>query len=229
MAIEPDGNRTPGTPGGTHGSSHIDEVGATKKTNWLPLILGALALLALLFALTRCNRDNNAVPVDNTVVENSVNDNAMGNDVSGTTAAAGTPAAAAAATGDVLADMRTYYGSSEAAGRRFNFDNIEFASGSAVVPASAKTTVDGLAALLKANSKSAIRIEGYADAKGAAGANKNLGAQRANAVKQALAAGGIMTGRITTATGGESNPVDSNATSGGRAQNRRTDVVVTTK
>lgn len=151
------------------------------------------------------------------------------NTMSGETAAAGTAAAAGAATGDALGDMTTYVGSGEAAGRRFSFDTIKFATNSAVVLADAKATVDGIAGLLKSNASTAIRVEGYADAKGAAGANKNLGSMRANAVKQALIAAGIMSGRITTATGGENNPVDSNATADGRSENRRTDVVVTKK
>ena len=166
----------------------------------------------------------------NTTETTTTTTNTMsGNTMSGETAAAGTAAAAGAATGDALGDMTTYVGSSEAAGRRFSFDTIKFATNSAVVPTDAKATVDGIAGLLKSNANTAIRIEGYADAKGTAGANKNLGSMRANAVKQALTAAAILSGRITTATGGEGNPVDSNATSAGRGENRRTDIVVTKK
>ena len=221
MAIEPQNDRD------AHGSSRIDSVAGDKKTNWLPWIIGALALLALLYALTQCKRDE-PVPIDNTMNTTETTTTTT-NTMSGETAAAGTAAAAGAATGDALGDMTTYVGSGEAAGRRFSFDTIKFATNSAVVPTDAKATVDGIAGLLKSNAGTAIRIEGYADAKGAAGANKNLGSMRANSVKQALIAAGIMSGRITTATGGENNPVDSNATADGRSENRRTDVVVTKK
>ena len=34
---------------------------------------------------------------------------------------------------------------------------------------------------------------------------------------------------MKTATGGSSNPVDTNANAGGRAENRRTELVVTSK
>ncbi len=223
MAIEPNSDRNR-TGSGSHGTSHIDEVGSDKKKNWLPWIIGALALLALLFALSRCNRDE-ARPV---AVDNGV-DNVATADVSGETAAAGTAAAASADSGNILNDLRTYLASGEAAGRRFSFDGVKFATGSADVPADAATTITGLSDVLKASPKAAVRIEGYADAVGDAGANADLGARRAAAIKTALTGAGIEAGRIATATGGESNPVDSNATAGGRTDNRRTDLVVTAK
>ena len=225
MAIEPNGSRTTGT--GQHGTSRIDEVGtAKKKTNWLPLILGALALLALIFALSQCGRDEpetQPVAVDNNVEPVTTPD------VSGETAAAGTAAAGAASTGNILNDLRAYLASNEAAGRRFSFDDVRFATGSADVPADAGTTITGLADVLKASPTAVVRLEGYADAVGDAAANADLGARRAAAIKTALVAAGIETGRISTASGGENNPVDTNASAGGRSENRRTDLIVTTK
>lgn len=166
----------------THGTSRIDEVGGpAKKTNLLPWILAALGTLALLFTLSRCNRDDRRVepaPVE-------TNTAAATPDVTGTTAAAGTAAAAGAVTGNALEDMRTYLASGETAGRRFSFDNIEFTTGSADVPASAQTTIAGLGQLLGANPNARVRVEGYADARGDAAVNRDLGAQRAQAIKTA--------------------------------------------
>jgi outer membrane protein OmpA-like peptidoglycan-associated protein len=45
-------------------------------------------------------------------------------------------------------------------------------------------------------------------------------------VKAALVAEGIAASRLETASGGETNPVDTNATSSGQAENRRTELVV---
>jgi outer membrane protein OmpA-like peptidoglycan-associated protein len=45
-------------------------------------------------------------------------------------------------------------------------------------------------------------------------------------VKAALVAEGIAATRLESASGGETNPVDSNATAAGRAENRRTEVIV---
>lgn len=223
MASDPNDGRK------VHGTSRIDPIeGDTeKKTNWLPWILGALALLALLFALTRCNREEprEAAPVD----VNTTETNLATPGVTGATAAAGTAAAAGAASGNILNDLRSYLGSNEPAGRRFTFDGIQFATASADVPAGARETISGLAGLLQANPNSRVRIEGYADARGDAAANRDLGARRAQAIKAALTSAGIAANRIETGTGGETNPVDSNATASGRTENRRTDLVVTSK
>ena len=83
--------------------------------------------------------------------------------------------------------------------------------------------------LLQSSPNARIRVEGYADARGDAAANRDLGARRAQAIKTALTGAGIAANRVETGTGGESNPVDTNATAGGRTDNRRTDVVVTAK
>jgi hypothetical protein len=129
-----------------HGNSTVTPVGGPppKKTNWLPWILAGLGLLALLFLLSRCGRDETTAtqttttqatpPVDTSGV--AVQDPT----VTGATAPAGVAAGAAAASGDMLEQMRAYLGSTEAAGRRFTFDNINFATNSAELPADAGTT-----------------------------------------------------------------------------------------
>jgi outer membrane protein OmpA-like peptidoglycan-associated protein len=74
-----------------------------------------------------------------------------------------------------------------------------------------------------------IRIAGYADARGDDAANAALGKARADSVKAALVGKGIDGGRIETVSGGETDPVDTNATAGGRFENRRTELVVTAR
>ena len=218
-----------------HGNSTVTPVGGPppKKTNWLPWILAGLGLLALLFLLSRCGRDETTAtqttttqatpPVDTSGV--AVQDPT----VTGATAPAGVAAGAAAASGDMLEQMRAYLGSTEAAGRRFTFDNINFATNSAELPADAGTTISGIAQALQASPNARVRVEGYADASGASGTNAQLGAQRAEAVARALIGAGIAANRVETATGGEANPIDTNATVEGRTDNRRTDVVIVSK
>lgn len=199
-----------------------------RKTNWLPWILLGLGLLALLWALSRCDRQEDpAVTATTTTTTETVDTSGVA--VSGETAAAGTAAATANATGDALGLMQAYLASNEAAGRRFTFDNIHFATNSAELPADAGATITGLSQALAAYPNARIRVEGYADARGGEGANAQLGAQRAEAVARALIGAGVAANRVETATGGETNPVDSNATTPGQAQNRRTDIVVTAK
>jgi outer membrane protein OmpA-like peptidoglycan-associated protein len=48
-------------------------------------------------------------------------------------------------------------------------------------------------------------------------------------VKAALVGKGVDGGRIETVSGGETDPVDTNATAGGRFENRRTELVVTAR
>ena len=64
---------------------------------------------------------------------------------------------------------------------------------------------------------------------GSSAANDTLGKERADAVKVALVKQGVDAGRIETVSGGEADPVDSNATASGQAQNRRTELVVTSR
>ena len=48
-------------------------------------------------------------------------------------------------------------------------------------------------------------------------------------MQKALAAQGVAADRMKTATGGSSKPVDTNTSVSGRAENRRTELVVTAK
>jgi OOP family OmpA-OmpF porin len=71
-----------------------------------------------------------------------------------------------------------------------------------------------------------ILLEGYTDSTGPADYNQMLSQKRAEAVKQYLVDKyGIDPNRLIARGGGESNPVASNDTAEGRAQNRRTEII----
>ena len=72
-----------------------------------------------------------------------------------------------------------------------------------------------------------VQCQGYTDAIGSDQYNLRLSDRRANAVREWLAKCGIPASRLTARGFGKSNPVASNATAEGRAQNRRTELVVT--
>ncbi len=206
---DPDNRRTDGAPP-TH--VHIEK----KKTNWLAWLLLALGILALLFALSRCGRhDQVAVaPIDNTMAGDN-------------TVVAETPNAPKA---DVLAGtsgLGTYLGGTEPTPRSFTFEKLNFDTSKSAIRSQDQAEIDQIAGVLKQYGTSKVRIAGYADARGSDPANQKLGQSRADAVKAALVAKGIDGGRIETISGGEHDPVDTNATATGQAENRRTELVVT--
>ncbi|MET0373426.1 MAG: OmpA family protein [Rhizorhabdus sp.] len=122
-----------------------------------------------------------------------------------------------------------YLAGSEATPRTFQFEKLTFATaGSTLRPDDAKEA-GTIATVLKQYNNTHVRIAGYADARGSDAANITLGKARAEAVKAALVARGIDAGRIETVSGGENDPVDTNATASGQAENRRTELVVTSR
>lgn len=204
-------------------------VGPATKKNWLPWVLLALGLLALLFGLRRCSEDDTArvapVPATTTTTTTTTEPAAVP-----PAAPAVAPAVAPAAdTGAVLAGtsgVGGYLAGTEALPRTFVFEKLHFDTNKSEIRAADRDELNALGAAMKQYPNARVRIVGYADARGTAPANATLGKDRADSVKAALVAGGIAADRIETASGGETNPVDSNATTTGQAENRRTELVV---
>ena len=71
-----------------------------------------------------------------------------------------------------------------------------------------------------------IYVDGYTDAIGSVPYNQRLSERRANAVKEYLQRHGVSASRMTARGFGKSNPVASNDTAEGRAQNRRVELIV---
>lgn len=214
-----DSDHKPGTP------SHI-HIGPSdeKKTNWLPWILGALALLALLLLLPyACSReDERAVVTPPPVVDS-------GAATTSTVVALPGGRSAEVERGSVGEQVGTYLAGNEAAPRTFRFDQLNFDTASAAIRPEHQATMQSLSQVLAAYPNSRVRVVGYADARGSGEANAKLGADRAAAVKTALVGGGVAGDRIETATGGELDPADTNATAPGREDNRRTELEVLSK
>ncbi len=71
-----------------------------------------------------------------------------------------------------------------------------------------------------------VQIIGHTDSDGEASYNLGLSERRANAVADILQANGVSYSRIATIGQGENNPIASNLTPEGKAQNRRVEIVV---
>ena len=103
-------------------------------------------------------------------------------------------------------------------------DELQFASGSAVLPARELPSLDRTAQLLSDRPELSARIEGHTDSSGSAEINQRLSRQRAEAVMQALIERGIDAGRLTAEGFGPDRPVADNATERGRRENRRVEI-----
>jgi outer membrane protein OmpA-like peptidoglycan-associated protein len=203
------------------GPSHI-HIEKKKGSNWLPWLLLALGLLALLLALSRCDRDDEA-RVASAATDGGAAVQAAPKVVA-TTANAGASSALVGTSG-----LGTFLAGTEPTPRTFTFEKLNFDSAKSEVRAADADEVNQVASTLAQYPTARIRIAGFADARGAEPANVALGKARAESVKAALVAKGVDAARIETVTGGESDPVDTNATAGGRFENRRTELVVTAR
>lgn len=99
-------------------------------------------------------------------------------------------------------------------------EQIEFASGSAVIAARSGPLLDRLAREVR-SCPGTIRIEGHTDITGRTAFNRALSEARAAAVRDALIARGIPGERLSARGFGASRPVADNRTEDGRERNRR--------
>lgn len=111
-------------------------------------------------------------------------------------------------------------------------DNVVFASGTDEIQPAARIVLQHMADDLKSR-KVDIRVEGHTDDKPIKTfrfrSNWDLSTSRATAVVADFANAGIDPTRLSAAGYGEFHPIATNASSEGRAQNRRVDVVVSAR
>jgi len=104
---------------------------------------------------------------------------------------------------------------------------VNFATGSAKLLPAASDTLKTVASAMKANDELEVEISGYTDSVGEEKKNQGLSERRAKSVKDFLVSEGVAEGRLSTQGHGESDPVDTNDTPEGRANNRRVSFRVT--
>lgn len=106
-------------------------------------------------------------------------------------------------------------------------NNVNFAFDSANLDANARSILDNALPQLSNNAKLVgIEVGGHTDSTGPANYNQGLSERRAQSVANYLANNGVDVGKMTVVGYGETNPVASNATREGRAENRRTELKV---
>lgn len=104
--------------------------------------------------------------------------------------------------------------------------HINYATNSDVIPKSSFKEIEQLAQFMKANESYTIDINGHTDSQGEADKNQVLSERRAASLQTMLVAAGISPSRMSTKGFGEAQPIASNIEAGGRAQNRRTEIVM---
>lgn len=104
---------------------------------------------------------------------------------------------------------------------------VNFAFDSSELTSFAKTNLDKLSDVLKNNPDTNINIYGHTDSKGTDEYNKSLSDRRAASVKNYLISRGVASSRMFTMGMGEGEPIATNDTDAGRAQNRRVEFAIT--
>ncbi len=112
-------------------------------------------------------------------------------------------------------------------GIKITFDSgILFDVDKATLKPEAKTNLDKLAVILNKYPDTNVLIEGHTDATGTEEHNLTLSKERAQSVSNYLAGLGVDPKRFTDMGYGEAQPVASNDTAEGRAQNRRVELAI---
>jgi len=216
----------------------IEPVRERSGWSWWPAALAGLAALALLYFLspgreTQTARVDTPPPAQTTPPPAAKPEPAPAPAPPTTTEPSAAPAAsvrepapATTPSGDIVGQITEFLTGAGATPKSFVLSDVNFETGTARLTSSAQQTIAALAGLLKAHPSARVRLEGHTDSSGDAASNKRLSEQRAAAVKSALVAAGASANRIEVAGLGAEQPVADNETDAGRAQNRRTELVV---
>jgi outer membrane protein OmpA-like peptidoglycan-associated protein len=104
--------------------------------------------------------------------------------------------------------------------------SVLFRFNSADLLPTAMTRLNQVADALKSEPDRAITIEGHTDNVGSVEVNLDLSRRRAERVRDYLVERGIDPARVTAVGKGEANPIATNATPEGRANNRRVEIIL---
>ena len=105
--------------------------------------------------------------------------------------------------------------------------HAKFEYNSAEIKAESSDLIQKYADFLNKYTNYSTKIVGYTDSRGSEAYNQKLSEKRANSVMNALVEKGVNPKQLSSSGKGEANPVADNATSEGRAQNRRIEAELT--
>jgi outer membrane protein OmpA-like peptidoglycan-associated protein/tetratricopeptide (TPR) repeat protein len=114
-------------------------------------------------------------------------------------------------------------------GKSYELHDIYFATNSSDLSRNSLYILNEFIGFLTDNPKIKADIQGHTDDVGDEAFNLDLSERRAKAVYDYLISQGVSSGRLSYQGFGESRPVEENTTDEGRAKNRRTEFVITSK
>ena len=103
---------------------------------------------------------------------------------------------------------------------------INFAYNSAEVQPAFRRTLDQIASALAEYNQTYVDVYGHTDSTGSDSYNLGLSERRATSVADYLASRGVQSARIGTRGFGETQPIASNETPAGQAENRRVEIKI---
>jgi outer membrane protein OmpA-like peptidoglycan-associated protein len=104
---------------------------------------------------------------------------------------------------------------------------VQFATGAATLNASAREALARFSGIVGVYPSLRFKVEGHTDSTGSAETNRILSRHRATTVRDYLIGQGVDAGSISIEGLGPDQPVADNATSEGRARNRRVEIILT--
>jgi outer membrane protein OmpA-like peptidoglycan-associated protein len=208
-AYEPERERTIGGPA-------IREIAHEKRRSWLPLLLlAALALLAIPIIRGLSSRRAAVPEVPPAPVARVETPTVPAPAPEAKTAppaeAPAAPTAAAEATASAIN----------------NLSPLHFAFASTSLTPQSMENLNQVASILQANPEVSVRVVSHTDNIGTLEGNQVLSESRSEAVKTMLVERNIDASRIEAVGAGQGEPIASNDTAAGRAENRRTEIRVT--
>lgn len=209
----------------------------------LPWLIGAAVLAGVLMAWRACKTDTVATTATTSV------DSATKTITDAASATTGAVADAAAKVAEVLKvalpggvtldvpkgsledKIVTFIQSKDTISKTlwFDFDRLLFETGKATLKPESEAQLNNAVAIMKAFPKVKIKIGGYTDNVGKAESNLKLSGDRAKNVMSEMVKKGVAAARMSAEGYGDKNPVASNDTEAGRAQNRRISISVREK
>lgn len=202
-----------------------------QKKSFLPWLLLILGIIALLFFLMRgCNnKKGDETTTDSTVTTTTAP--AATADTAAGSAWGNVDFNAPAIAYDEITDKNINVRGNDNYGIYGLGENILFDEGKNTLRSDAEQNLKQVASSIqKRYNGASVRVYGYTDSVGSKGYNKELAQQRAEAVQNWLSKNGsIAADKISLEPVGEARPVATNATSEGRQQNRRVEIVAKTE